>query len=192
VLEGRAPAAIPPREERVDVAETVPSPRVLFGWVAPSASEADRAALRLAVLGLAHNEVGKVARALVSETRVAVHVRGFLDLGERASVAAIEVVPAVLHTEADVERELGAAIAAFAERGPSQAELAAVKAQLRARLQAEEKRAGTGAEPRDAALARIARTAERAEAVTAEDLRALVKRVFSPVHRVVVTTTPRG
>jgi predicted Zn-dependent peptidase len=119
-------------------------------------------------------------------------VRGFLDLGDRASVAAIEVVPAILHDQADVERELGAAIAAFAEKGPSPAELAAVKAQLRARLQGEEKRAGTTAEPRDVVLARVARTAERAEAVTADDLRALVKRVFSPAHEVVVTTTPRG
>ncbi len=192
VLDSRAAVTLPPGEDRLTLEENVPSPRVLFGWVAPSEDEADRAALRLAILAIAHNEVGRVARALVTERRVAVHVRGFLDLGERAGVVALEVVPAVLHDVADVEREADAALAAFAERGPSAAELSAVKAQLRVRLQAEQAHAGTTAEPRDVALARLARTGERAEAVTAEELAALVKRVFVPGHRVVVITGPRG
>jgi hypothetical protein len=192
VLDTRAAAAILPREERVVLEEAVPSSRVLFGWVAPSESDADRAALRLAILALAHHEVGRVWRALVAERRVAVHVRGFLDLGERASVAAIEVVPMVLHDVADVERETDAALAAFAEHGPTAAELAAVKAQHRARVQAERVRAGSAAEPRDVALSRLSRLSDLVEAVTTEELTALVKRVFVPGHRVVAITRPRG
>ena len=192
VLDARAVLAVPAGEERVTLDESVPSPRVLFGWIAPCASDDERAALRLAILAIAHNEVGKVARALVAERHVAVHVRGFLDLGELAGLVALEVVPAVLHDVAEVEREADAALGAFAEHGPTAAELAAVKAQLRARVQAERGRAGATGEPRDAVLARLARASERAEAVTAEELTALVKRVFLPGHRVVVITRPRG
>jgi hypothetical protein len=192
VLVGHADVAFPDHEERVSLSEPWPSARIVFGWLLPSASEAERAALRLGILALAHQQVGKVARTLVNEKLVAVHVRGFLDLGDRASVAAIEVVPAVMHDVADAQRETLAAIAAFAEHGPTALELAAVKAQHRARLQAERDRAGTTAEPREAALARLARIAETTEAVTAEDLAALVKRGFVPAHRVVVITNPKS
>ncbi len=192
VLDARAVVAIPEGEARVTLDENVPSPRVLFGWVALAESDADRAALRLAILAVAHNEVGKVARALVAERRVAVHVRGFLDLGDRAGVAALEVVPAVLHDVADVERETDGALAALAEHGPTAAELAAVKAQHRARVQAELAHAGATGESREAASARLTRISALAEAVTAEELAAVMKRVFVPGHRVVVVTRPRG
>ncbi len=190
VLDERAAVPLPGHEDRVSLSEPWPSARVVFGWLVPSATEPERAALRLAILAIAHQQVGKVARSLLTEKLVAVHVRGFLDLGERASVAAVEVVPAVMHDVADVERETDAALAAFADHGPTPAELAAVKAQNRARLQAEREHAGTTAEPKEAALARLARTAEKTEAVTADDLAALVKRVFVPGHRVVVITSP--
>ena len=192
VLDDRTPVALPSREDRVTLAEPWPSARIVLGWLVPSASEAERTALRLAILAIAHQQVGKVARALVTETLVAVHVRGFLDLGERASMAAIEVVPGVRHDVADVERETDAALAAFADRGLTAMELAAVKAQLRARLQSERDRAGTTGEPREAALARIARTLDAAEAVTGEDLAALVKKSFGRERRVVVITQPKG
>jgi membrane-bound lytic murein transglycosylase D len=192
VLEPRAMVSVLPREERVTLTEAVPSPRVLFGWVLPSASEAERAALRLAILAIAHNEVGKVAHVLTAERRVAVHVRGFLDLGVRGSMVAIEAVPAVPHDVADVERELDAALAAFGEHGPTEVELAAAKAQHRARVQAEGARAGTTAEPREATLARLGRVSGQVEAVTAGELAVMVKRFLAPGHRVVVVTVPKG
>jgi predicted Zn-dependent peptidase len=191
--EASSPAAAPPlaREDRVELAEPVPAPRIVFGWLAAAPSDAERAALRLAVIALAHEQHGRVARALLAETHVAVRVRGLLDVGEVASVAAIEAAPSVLHDVAEIERELDRALAGFAERGPTDAELASAKEQLRARLQAARARAGTGGEPRDAALARIAKVGERAEAVTADELRALVQKVFAKGRRVVVTTAPR-
>jgi hypothetical protein len=192
VLDDGSSVAPPARGERVTLTEPWPSARIVLGWLVPSASEAERAALRLAILAIAHNQVGKVARALVKETLVAVHVRGFLDLGERASVAAVEVVPSVMHDVADVEREADLALAAFADRGLTAMELAAVKAQLRARLQSERDRAGATGEPREAALARIARTLEAVEAVTGEDLVALMQKSFGKVRRVVVITQPKG
>src|SRR5262249_32091096 len=62
VFDGRAAVAFPAHEERVTLSEPVTAPRVLFGWLVPSVTEAERAALRLAILAIAHNEVGKVSR----------------------------------------------------------------------------------------------------------------------------------
>lgn len=190
---GAAPPPAPlAREERIDLVAGVPSPRILFGWMAAAPSEGEQAALRLAILALAHEQHGRVARALVAETHVAVRVRGLLDAGSAATVVAIEASPSVLHDVGDVERELDRAVAGFAERGPTDAELASAKEQLRARLAAARGRAGSDGEPREAALARIARTSDLADRVTAEDLRAVVEKALSPGRRVVVTTRPRG
>ncbi len=179
-----------PREDRVTVPLSVPSPRVIFGWIGPPGDDAASPALRLGMLLLAHDRFGRAARALVSESRVAVHVRGSIENLPRASVVAIEISPSVKHDVAAVERELDRAIAAFTSQGPSAPELAEARAQLRARLDAERARAGSPEEPKAAALVRIARTAAGAEAATSDEVAALVKRVFSPGHRVVVTTIP--
>ena len=180
-----------PREERLAVTESVPSPRVLFGWIGPPGDDASSPALRLGMLLLAHDRFGRAARALVSESRVAVHVRGSIENLPRASVVAIEVVPSVKYDVAACEKELDRAIAALADQGPSAPELAEAKAQLRARLDSERARTGSPDEPKAAALARIARTAARVESVTGDDVTAVVKRIFSPAHRMVITTSPR-
>lgn len=185
-------AALPehPREDRASVTLGVPSARILFGWIAPPDGD-DGAALRVAMIALAHNESGKAARALVVEQHVAVHVRGFLDTGDRASLVAIEAVPAVRHDVNDVARELDRAIQSFADKGVTDAELGQWKGQLRARLVAERSRGATPEESKEATLARVARVEGQLGNVTAEGLASLVKRVFTRGHRVVVTTEPR-
>ncbi len=180
-----------PREDRVTVIDAVPSPRVIFGWIGPPGDDASSPALRLGMLLLAHDRFGRAARALVSESHVAVHVRGSIENLPRASVAAIEIAPSVKYDVAAVEKELDRAVAAFADQGPSAPELAEAKAQLRARLDAERARAGSPDEPKARALARIARTAAGADAVTVDEVTAVVKRFLSPAHRVIVTTQPR-
>ncbi len=136
-----------PREDRVTVIDAVPSPRVIFGWIGPPGDDASSPALRLGMLLLAHDRFGRAARALVSESHVAVHVRGSIENLPRASVAAIEIAPSVKYDVAAVEKELDRAVAAFADQGPSAPELAEAKAQLRARLDAERARAGSPDEP---------------------------------------------
>ena len=180
-----------PREDRLTVSESVPSPRVLFGWIGPPGDDAASPALRLGMLLLAHDRFGSAARALVSESHVAVHVRGSIENLPRASVVAIEIAPSVKYDVIQCEKELDRAIAALADRGPSAAELAEAKAQLRARFDTERARGGSPDEPKPVALARITRTAARAESVTGDDVAAVVKRIFSPAHRVVISTEPR-
>jgi soluble lytic murein transglycosylase-like protein len=180
-----------PREERVSVSDAVPASRVLFGWIGPGEDEGSAAVMRLAMMMLAHNKNGRVARALVSEKFVASHVRGSLDATSRATIAVIEVVPAVPHDAEDVVRELTLAIEKFADAGPNPMELRSGKEVLRAFLQGERARAGTGAEPKNVAVARIDRLAKAVEDLAEGDVRAMVKKVFSPQHRVIVVTTPR-
>jgi hypothetical protein len=175
----------------VTLTEPLPSPRVVFGWLVPDAGD-EGAGLRLSLLALCHHEHGRLSRALVADTHVAVHVRATLDLGARASVLGIEAVPAVLYDVAAVERELDRALSAFVAGGPSAAELETAKGLLRGRLAGEVARAGAGEEAKEAALARLGRVKARAEAMSAEDLRAVVERALPGGHRVVVVTQPGG
>jgi hypothetical protein len=180
-----------PREDHLAVSEPVPSPRVLFGWIGPPGDDASSPALRLGMLLLAHDRFGRAARALVSESHVAVHVRGSIENLPRASVVAIEIAPSVKYDVAACEKELDRVLVAFADQGPTAAELGEAKAQLRARLDVERAHAGTPEEPKALALARIARTAARAESATESEIAAVVKRILSPAHRVVISTEPR-
>ncbi len=180
-----------PREERLALTESVPSPRVLFGWIGPPGDDASSPALRLGVLLLAHDRFGRAARALVSETHVAVHVRGSIENLPRASVVAIEIAPSVKYDVAAAEKELDRVLAGFVDQGPTEPELVEARAQLRARLDTERAHAGSTEEPKAVALARIARTAAAAESASASDVAAVVKRILSPAHRVVIATEPR-
>jgi soluble lytic murein transglycosylase-like protein len=179
-------------EERVKLTLPVPSMRVVFAWIGPGAGNGGGAAMKLAMLSLGHHEFGRASRVLIQERHVAAHFRGLLDMGERASVAAFEVVPSVQYDVAAVERELDKVLGDYADKGPTGPELIAAKQQLKSRLDAERGRAGGGGETKAEALARIQRTAEKAEAVTAEELRALVKEVMAADKRVIVTSVPRG
>lgn len=192
VLSSRSAIAPRSSEERITLPLSVPSPRIAFSWLVPTETDADRAALMLAVVALTHDEHGRVARALGPETHVAVRVHGMLDVGDAASVLSIEVSPSVLHDVAAVERELDRALLGFASQGPREAELAAAQEQLRARFHAARGRAGTTGDKKEATLARLTRHEQRAAEVTGSDLAALVGKALSKSRRVVVTVGPKG
>jgi predicted Zn-dependent peptidase len=187
----RGPTAVAhPREDRLTVTEKAPAPRIFFGWIGPPADTAEDPALRLGMLLLAHDRFGKIARALVADKHVAVHVRGSIEYWARGSASVIEAVPSVKYDVTAVEQELDRVLAAFIEQGPTAPELVEAKDQLRARLVAERGRAGTTAEPKEVVLARVGKLMASADAATSEEVQSVVKRVFAKEHRVVVTTTP--
>ena len=178
----------PSSEERVALTAHVAAARAVFGWLIPVEDEGTIALLRLTSVLLSDDEVGVVHHTLVSEKHVAAHARAILEIfpppaHPGAAVLAVELVPAVSHDVASVERELDQALGAFASRGPSADELAVAKAHLRARIAAEKLRAS-------ATPPRLDRLQARAEAATAPELQALVKEALAKEHRVVVTTTP--
>ncbi|HEY4122340.1 MAG TPA: lytic transglycosylase domain-containing protein, partial [Byssovorax sp.] len=133
-------AAPPGKDERLSASGPITSPRLLVGWIAPPEGAAEEPALRLALVLLANHQTGRLARALV-ERSLASHLRGTLDLGDRASVAALEIEPAVPHDADEVLRELDKALEASAE-GATAADVATAKEKLRVYLRAERARGG--------------------------------------------------
>jgi soluble lytic murein transglycosylase-like protein/predicted Zn-dependent peptidase len=197
--------AVPPHpsEERVTVEQAVPSARALYGWIAPAEGDANDVAMRVTFEILASVKYGRLHAALV-DRKLAADVRGALDLGPRASVAVLEIAPAVPHDVPEVEAAMDAAIAALAKDGPTNKELAIAKALLRIRLEKErEAEHGTilAGAPLSANGARIRaalapglldRVLDALDRVDAREVRAMARRVLARDHRVVVTTLPRS
>ncbi len=191
ILESPMPELAPhAKVDRVTATSGTTSPRLLYGWIAPHEGDASEAALRVALVWLAHNQNGRLARALVQKG-IAAHLKGALDLGEGASVASFEIDAAVPHDANDVERAVDAELDAAAAGAPGANDLSAAKDVLRVILRGERARPGRAGETREAAAARVDAVARKAEDVSPDDVRAIIKKVFAPEHRVIVTIAPR-
>jgi membrane-bound lytic murein transglycosylase D len=195
--------AMHPREERVVVEQNVPHPRALYGWIAPGEENAKmHAAMRVAMWILSSSKGGRLDRALL-EKGYASEVKAHLDAGSRASVAVVEVMPAIPHDITAVEARLDAELDAFVETGPTNVEIAYAVAHLKTGLKKE--LASQGGEiaqnaPRFANSARIreAFVPGTTEAILAEfdkmsaqTVKQALKQTLLRHHRVVVTTMPK-
>jgi predicted Zn-dependent peptidase/soluble lytic murein transglycosylase-like protein len=198
-----APIPPHPREERIAVEDGVPSPRALYGWIGPKEGDPGDAPMRVAMEILIGPKNPRLDKVLKEERQLASLVKGALDIGPRASVAAIELSAAVPHELSEVEARMDAEITALGEAGPTGAELGLAKALLKLRIQ-KDIASATGPvvanAPRSAVSARIRRmlqpgSAERLMAaiddVNAAAVKAIVKRTLSKSNRVVVTTNPK-
>jgi predicted Zn-dependent peptidase len=193
-----------PREERLTVEQMVPSVRSLYGWIAPG--EADlpsHAAMRAAMWILSSAKGGRLDRALV-ERGFAAQVRALLDADRSASVAVVEVVPAVPHDMTAVEAQLDAAIDAFVAQGPTAGEIATAVAHLKTGLK-KELASGKGPIAQNAPLTANSARLRQALAPGAIDalmvefdklsvagVKAAVRKTLVRSQRVVVTTVPKG
>ncbi|AUX32706.1 MULTISPECIES: transglycosylase SLT domain-containing protein [Sorangium] len=205
VAEPERPIGPHPREERIVLEDAVPSPRLLYGWIAPQEGGADEAPLRVAMEILTGPRVARLAKALVTEGQLASEVTGRLSLGAQASVAAVELTPAPSRSAAELEQRLDAELAALATSGPTWKELALAKALLKIELEKELARRAASAPPPASprpitdlrlraaldpgSLPRLLRALEEVEPA---DVRAVVARTFGREHRVSITTWPRG
>src|SRR5262249_45388074 len=144
---------------------------------------------RLAIVLLAQTNVGRVSRLLTVNHHIAVQVRGSLDLGEHASVAAIEAVPQVPHDVDEALRALDEAIDGFAPERPTQYELTTAKPSVHGRLLRDKLRAGGRADSR-MRISTIEAVMRAADEASADDVRTTVKKLFDRDHRVIVTTMP--
>ncbi|MBK9263454.1 MAG: transglycosylase SLT domain-containing protein [Polyangiaceae bacterium] len=193
-----------PREERLVVEQNVPNVRALYGWIAPGEENVKlHAAMRVAMWILSSSKGGRLDRALV-EKGYASEVKAQLDAGSRASVAVIDVMPAIPHDVAAVEARLDAEIDAFVESGPTGVEIAYAVAHLKAGLKKE--LASQGGEiaynaPKFANSARIREAfgPGTTDAIVAEldkmsvqTVKLALKQTLVRHHRVVVTTMPKG
>ena len=192
-----------PREERLTVEQNVPAPRALYGWIAPGEQDVrEHAAMRVAMWILSSSKGGRLDRALV-EKGYAAEVRATLDAGSRASVAVVEVVPAVPHDLAAVETRLDAEIDAFVQAGPTTVEIAYAVAHLKAGLKKEiasQRGAVVENAPKFANSARIREALapgaaeallEELDKMSLQTMRTALRRTLARGHRVVVTTAPK-
>ncbi len=192
-----------PREERILIEDAVAAPHVLYGWITPPEGDPSEASLRVAMEILTGPRVARLSKVLVT-SELAADVRGRLDLGPRAGVAAIELAPSQSHPTPEVERRLDADLEALAAAGPTWSELSLAKALLKIQLEKELARihgapGPSGTRPVTAARFRnalspgsIERLLQSLDDVSSNSVRAIVRRTFSRPHRVVVTTWPRG
>jgi predicted Zn-dependent peptidase len=193
-----------PREERVTVEQAVPSARALYGWIAPGEVDLpNHAAMRAAMWILSSAKGGRLDRALV-ERGFAAEVRAQLDADRSASVAVIEVVPAVPHDLGAVEAKLDAELEAFVAQGPSPAEIGTAVAHLKAGLK-KELASAKGPVAQNAPLAansarlRQALSPGATEALMVEldklsvlAVKTAVRKTLVRSQRVVVTTVPKA
>ena len=187
-----------PRDDRLTVEDGVPSPRVLVGWVGPGEGEVGDASLRVLIEMLENPKTALLSSALGD---VSSQARAEIEIWPRASVPTIEITPT--RDPREVLAKLDAEIERLATEGPDGKSLAIAKWILHARLTREIAAASAkplGSGVHSAGLARLRHAlrpwaADRAlhaiDEVSASSVRAVIRRVLSPEHRVVVTTVPR-
>jgi predicted Zn-dependent peptidase len=196
------PVALHPREDRLTVEDDVPSPRALLGWIGPGEGEAGDASLRVAFEILESPHVALLGHALV-DRGVCSAAHAALELGPRAGVATIELMPAPGRDLAEGLRALDAEIDRLAREGPDAGQVAVARFFLHARLQKERAAAeasGIAGAVHSASLAKLRHAlwphaieqAQKAlDEVTVASVRTVVRRFLAREHRVVVTTLPR-
>lgn len=195
---------IHPREERVVVEQNVPNTRALYGWIAPGEENVKmHAAMRVAMWILSSSKGGRLDKALL-EKGLASEVKAQLDAGTHASVATIDVMPAIPHDVNAVEAKLDAELDAFVETGPTNVEIAFAVAHLKNGLKKEIASQGGDIAfnaPKFANSARIREAFDpgAAEAIIAEydkmsgqTVKLALRQTLSRHHRVVVTTVPKS
>ncbi|UQA56572.1 transglycosylase SLT domain-containing protein [Polyangium aurulentum] len=192
-----------PREERLTVEQAVPAVRALYGWIAPGEVDLpNHAAMRAAMWILSSAKGGRLDRALV-EKGLAAEVKAMLDADRSASVAVVEVVPAVPHEMSEVEAKLDAEIDAFVLQGPTAGEIATAVAHLKAGLK-KELASAKGPIAQNAPMAANSARLRQAlvpggtEALMAEmdklsvaAVKAALRKTLVRSQRVVVTTVPK-
>jgi predicted Zn-dependent peptidase len=193
-----------PREERVIVEQNVPHPRALYGWIAPGEENVKmHAAMRVAMWILSSSKGGRLDRALV-EKGYASEVKAHLDAGNHASVAIIDVMPAIPHDVAAIESRLDAEIDAFVDAGPTNVEIAYAVAHLKNGIKKEiasQKGEVAYNAPKYANSARIREAFDpgTTNAILAEydkmsvqTMKQALRQTLARHHRVVVTTMPKS
>jgi zinc protease len=121
----------PTSERRLTVTDQVELPAVTMSWVTPTAFAPGDAEAGVAAAVLGGGKTSRLYEALVHRTRIAQDVSASQESLGHGSVFTITATAAPGHTadelEASVQRELDA----FAAKGPTQEELAAVETMIR-------------------------------------------------------------
>jgi zinc protease len=183
------------------VEEDVQLPQVVFAWTTPPAYSEQEPALDLALRILATGKASRLYQGLVV-TGAANLVASALDANQVTSVAEVIVRGASGKSIAELETELARHIEGLSQLGPTEDELQRAKRTVRLELASELQRLNAnGGEGGRAGLlqrfnhylgdpAQLEKWVARYEAVTRDEVRAVVQRWLTPQRRVTVVTQP--
>ncbi|MEQ8329082.1 MAG: pitrilysin family protein [Longimicrobiales bacterium] len=193
-------AVEPPQrgERRIEVVWDA-EPQVRIGWHTPDIFHEDAPALTLLSTLLSGGRTSRLYQRLVVEDRLATEV--FTSSGpgvEHAQLFAIDATPRAPHTTREVEAAVYDELRRLAEHGPTEAEMERVRNRAEAgsvrRLQSN---VGLAFQLSESASLfgdwrETFRLSARLGAVTADDVRRVVRRYFTDVNRTVATLVTEG
>lgn len=185
-------------ERRVEVVwDAEPSLRI--GWHVPSALDDDAPALNILANLLSGGRTSRLYRRLVTEDRIATGVTSSLGPGARyPQLFQIDASPLAPHTSSEVEAAIYAELARLSFEGPSADEMERVRNQIAAgnvrRLQSNLGLAFQLVESESLMgdWRETFRMSERLRSVTADDVKRVVARYFTPQNRTVATLVRTG
>ena len=183
-------------ERRIVVRKQAELPAVLMGYRAVEATHPDRAALDVAGQVLAGGRSARLHEALVREREVATGVWADLNWGASPELFLVSVQARPGRSAADLVAGVDEVLTAFAATGPTEAELARAKRQLRVSWIRNLKRvSGKARQIGFYALVfgdhrAMNRIEESWQAVSAADVQRVVRTYLVPVRRTLVELDP--
>jgi zinc protease len=185
------------------VAESVQLARVAKGWLTPPAYTPDDTVLDVVATLLAGGKATVLYQSLVVKQKVASDVTAALDSNRLTSMFEVDATVAAGTAPKTAEAALDKALEAFAAKGPTPAELERAKRQIRLHVLTDLQRLdGDGGESGRAGTlqrlneytgdpGKLPEYIKRMNAVTAEDVKRVVKQYLNPTTAVVITTVPK-
>jgi zinc protease len=192
------------RPRRLTIGEPVELAKVTMAWITPPAYDKDEAALSVAQAVLAGGKATRLYRALIVEQKLASEVDASLDANALASAFDVSAIAASDKSAAELEPAMDAVLDELAKGGPSAAELDRAKRRLLVELMATVQLLnGPGGETGRAGLLQrynhylgdpgyLAKDYQRLVAVSADDVRRVVRTHLSKQRRLTVVTRPKG
>ena len=186
----------PPRkaEKRVDEKNpNVPLPAVALTWLAPAASSADAAALDVAAAVLGRGESSRLFQSLVYKKEIAVQADASSDLRQDLGLFAVLAVMSSGHTAAEGEKAMRAELKLLQDKLVPAAELDKAKNLLLTdALRQRETNHGRAfalgqAVILDGDAAEVNRGLDRLQAVTAQDVRRVLRKYVRDGKPVVIS-----
>jgi zinc protease len=193
--------APPTREIRLVLEDRVELPRLYTAWHSPALFSAGDAELDLLADLLANGKTSRLYRALVYEQRIATEVAASQNSRELGSFFQVVATAAPGRTLTEVDRAITREIAAFVEKGPTEAELERCLAQAEAHFIFRLQTVGGFGGKSDQLNAYntflgepgfFERDLQRYRAASAEGLRQEGARHLITDRRVVLSVVPRG
>ena len=186
---------------RIRFEDRVELPRLFLAWLTPAMFAEDDADLDLAADLLANGKTSRLYKRLVFDERIAVDVSAAQNSREIAGYMQITATAAPDHSVAEIEAAIVDELAALAERGPTDDEIARGRVQAEAQFMLRLQTVGGFGGKSDQLNAYnvflgdpayFEHDLARYHAVTNESLREAVRRHIDPARRVTLSVVPRN